>query len=337
MKDSASMNELGQLLRETREGSQISLAEAEARTRIRQKFIAAMEAEEWDSMPGDVTTRGFLRKYAAYLGLDEARVFQLYQSRSKPATPPEMPVPSSERPVDYRPIEMDLSSGPTRQIPWRWLAVIAAIVLIGLGAWWFYAYRPAWISNLQAMPRSLPNPADVIALESTPTSTATVQIIRVTATPTATPQATATATATSVATTPPTSPTPEASPGTPGPTIDATTATSTFAPAERIRLRIEVTERSWLRLLVDNKIAQETVLEPGTTSEWEAFQSIVLRTGNGAGVLVTLNDQKLPPLGSQGEVVELRWDLIDGEILQSTPSPTPPPPPAETPTAESGG
>ena len=81
-------------------------------------------------------------------------------------------------------------------------------------------------------------------------------------------------------------------------------------------------------------------MEPGATSDWEALQSIVLRTGNGAGVQVTVNDQKLPPLGGPGEVVELRWDLIDGEIIQATPGPTPLPPPptvAPTPTVQSGG
>ena len=191
------MNELGQLLRETREGNEISLAEAEARTRIRQKFIAAMEAEDWNALPGEVATRGFLGKYATYLGLDEARVFQLYQSRAKPSAPAELPIPSSDRPLDYRPIEMDLSSKPATQIPWRWIAVIAAIALIGLGAWWLVAYRPAWVTNLVSMPRSLPNPADIVALEPTPTGTATPEIIRVTATSTATPLPTATARATS--------------------------------------------------------------------------------------------------------------------------------------------
>ena len=299
-----------------------------------------MEAEDWNVLPGDVPTRGFLHKYAAYLGLDDAHVFQLYQSRANPASPPATPIPSADRPVDYRPIEMDLSSKPVRRIPWRWIAVIAAIVLIGLGALWLTMYRPAWISNLVAMPRSLPNPADVIALEPTPTPTATVEIVRVTATPTATPQATPTATATSAATAPPTTAatsSTRSTPGTPAAIASATTASNTFAPAERIKLRIDVTGRSWMRLLVDGKVAQETVLEPGSTSEWEALQSIVLRTGNGAGVQVTINDQKLPPLGGPGEVVELRWDLIDGEIVQSTPSPTAPPPPAATPTVQGGG
>ena len=97
-------------------------------------------------------------------------------------------------------------------------------------------------------------------------------------------------------------------------------------------MHIDATERSWLRLLVDGKVAQDFVMEPGATSDWEALQSIVLRTGNGAGVQVTVNDQKLPPLGGPSEVIELRWDLIDGEIIQATPGPTLPPPPTATPT-----
>lgn len=331
------MNELGQLLRETRESKDISLAQAEAHTRIRQKFIAAMEAEDWAVLPGDVTTRGFLHKYAAFLGLDDAHVFQLYQSRARPAPAPAGSLPPADRPVDYRPIEMDLSSPQTRRIPWRWIAVILALAVIGLGAWWLYAYRPAWISNFVALPRSLPNPADVIALEPTSTPTATPEIVRVTATPTATPEATPTATATLAATASPATTATVLAQATPQtPSASATTASNTFAPAERIKLRLNISSRSWMRLLIDGKVAQETVLEPGSTSEWEALQSIILRTGNGAGVQVAINDQSLPPLGGPGEVVELRWDLIDGEIVQSTPSPTAPPPTA-TPTVPNEG
>ncbi len=79
------MNELGQMLRDAREAQGISLAEAEAQTRIRQKFIAAMEAEEWSLLPNDVTTRGFLRKYASYLGLEEEAALQRFQSQPNSA------------------------------------------------------------------------------------------------------------------------------------------------------------------------------------------------------------------------------------------------------------
>jgi cytoskeletal protein RodZ len=274
---------------------------------------------------------------------------QLYQSRANPATALAVPVPPADRPVDYRPIEMDLSSEPARRMPWRWIALVTVVALIGLAAWWIFAYRPAWVGNLLSMPRSLPNPAAVVALEPTTTPTATIEIVRVTATPTATPLSTPTPAATQ-----PTAATPTAAaapPGTPAPTVGlaatsgvtattavtATIASNTFAPAERIKLRLDVAERSWLRLLVDGKVAQETVLEPGASSEWEALQSIVVRTGNAAGVQVTVNAQQLPPLGGPGEVIELRWDLIDGEIVQSTPSPTPPPPPEATPTEIAAG
>ena len=339
------MNELGQLLRETRESKEITLAEAEARTRIRQKFIAAMEAEDWNALPGEVAARGFLRNYSAFLGLDEAHVFQLYQSRAKPAPPLPMPTPSSERPVDYRPIEMDLAPKPTRTFPWRWIALVALVAVIVLGAWWLYVYRPGWVNNLLSMPRTLPNPADIVAVEPTPTPTATAEIVRVTATFTATPLPAALPTATPAAATatspadatPPAAETPVSTPAATE-ALSATVSSNTFAPAERIKLRIDVNERSWLRLLVDGKVAQETVLEPGVSSEWEALQSIVLRTGNGAGVLLTVNDQVLPPLGAPGEVVELRWDLVDGEIIQSSPSPTPPlPSPEVTPSETSTG
>ena len=189
------MNELGQMLRGARESQSISLAEAEAQTRIRQKFLAAMEAEEWTLLPNEVTTRGFLRKYASYLGLEEEAVLQSFQSRAKNVAPqPPVAVPE-EREVDYRPIEMDLSSTQRRAIPWGWIG--AAIVLLALAgaALYIYLYQPNFIANLLSLPRTLPNPADVIALEPTNTPTATVEINRITATPTPTAEAAPTPTA----------------------------------------------------------------------------------------------------------------------------------------------
>jgi cytoskeleton protein RodZ len=329
------MNELGQMLREARESQSISLAEAEAQTRIRQKFLAAMEAEEWTLLPNEVTTRGFLRKYANYLGLEEEAVLQSFQSRAKSVAPQPVVAVPEEREVDYRPIEMDLSSTQRRSIPWGWIG--AAIVLLALAgaALYIYLYQPSFVANLLSLPRTLPNPADVIALEPTNTPTATIEVNRITATPTPTAETTLTPTAP-----PPPTQSAEATPTTP-PTAEATPTSPEPAaqPAEQIALDLAILARSWVRVVVDNSLALEAVLEPGDMRSWEARESIVMRTGNAAGIQAIVNNQTLPPLGGIGEVIEIQWRLVDGQVVQSTPAPAVPAPaatapPEETPTPE---
>ena len=332
------MNELGQTLRDAREAQGISLAEAEAQTRIRQKFIAAMEAEEWSLLPNDVTTRGFLRKYASYLGLDEGVILQRFQSRANIATPQPAIETPAEREADYRPIEMDLSSAPRRSIPWGWIGAAVLLLALAGAALYIYFYQPNFISNLLSMPRSLPSPSDVIALEPTATPTSTMEINRVTATPTATPESTATPTPAPIEIAQPA----ETAQVTPGADATPTVETPVSQPVERMMLDLAVLARSWVRIVVDNSVALEAVLEPGEMRSWEAGESIILRTGNAAGLQAILNGQTLPPLGGTGEVIEIQWRLVDGQIVQSTaqpPAPTATPPAEETPTPEpeSGG
>ncbi|MER2598821.1 MAG: helix-turn-helix domain-containing protein [Caldilineales bacterium] len=310
------MNELGQMLREARETRQISLAEAEAQTRIRQKFMAALEAEEWDLLPNDVATRGFLRKYAEYLGLNPEQVLQRFHNRTK--TQPLLPEGAavSDREVDYRPLQMDLSTPPRRDIPWKGIsALLLVAVLAGLGLY-LYFYQPDLVSRLINLPRQLPGAADVIALEPTASPTATMQINRVTATHTAT--SAATATPTPLRATPTVIPA-QAITATAAITTTATTITQPFRPANQIELAVNITSRSWIRVITDDRLASEAILEAGTTQSWQAQQTIIVRTGNAAGVQITINGQTLPPLGGVGEVVERQWQLVDGQIVLLTP------------------
>ena len=64
------------MLRKRREAMGASLAEVEAATKIRQKYLAALEADEWSLLPGEVVGRGFLRNYASYLGLDSTELIE---------------------------------------------------------------------------------------------------------------------------------------------------------------------------------------------------------------------------------------------------------------------
>ena len=328
------MNELGHELREAREAQGYGLAEAEDRTRIRQKFIAAMETEDWGALPGDVPTRGFLRKYAAFLGLNPEEVVGMYEQRARVtgAQTDAAQVPA-ERELDYRPIELALAEEPPRRIPWRGIVVLLVLVGVVAAGWWIYAYRPNWINNFVALPQNLPQAGDIIALEPTATATAVEQQSnRVTATPTNTVEPSAEATPVPVV----------AAIATPAASADSTAEPvgplETVAPSlDTMRLQLNLLARSWIRLVIDGQVATETVMEQGVEDSFEAKESIVLRTGNAAGVKVTLNDEDLPFLGGPGEVIERRWDLVNGEIVETTPTPvlataTPTDEPTATPT-----
>ena len=65
------LQSLGRTLRQTREGRGLSLEQAEFETRIRAKFLVAMENGDLSNMPSRVQARGFLYNYAQYLGLDK--------------------------------------------------------------------------------------------------------------------------------------------------------------------------------------------------------------------------------------------------------------------------
>jgi cytoskeleton protein RodZ len=75
---------VGTILREARNRRKIELSEVEAATRIRFRFLRAIEDEEWDVLPGGVYTRGFIRTYASFLGLDGDRLVSDYRESVEP-------------------------------------------------------------------------------------------------------------------------------------------------------------------------------------------------------------------------------------------------------------
>jgi cytoskeletal protein RodZ len=69
---------LGDALRERREHKGVTMQQAAEDTRIREKFLQAIESGDYQSLPGTVYTKGFLRNYAQYLGLDAEEMLALY-------------------------------------------------------------------------------------------------------------------------------------------------------------------------------------------------------------------------------------------------------------------
>jgi hypothetical protein len=82
--------EIGSSLREARNRHGVELAQVEADTHIRTRYLKALEDERFDLLPGDAYVRGFLRTYADYLGLDAELFVDEYKACF---APPEEPLP----------------------------------------------------------------------------------------------------------------------------------------------------------------------------------------------------------------------------------------------------
>ena len=92
------MFEIGPALREARERRGLAFGDVEADTAIRTRYIRALEEEQFHVLPGATYTKGFLRAYAEYLGLDGQLFIDEFNSRHHDArAPQEQPIASQPR------------------------------------------------------------------------------------------------------------------------------------------------------------------------------------------------------------------------------------------------
>jgi cytoskeleton protein RodZ len=120
------MDEIGARLREARMRLKIDINEVETRTKIRAKYLRALENEEWDLLPGEVYIRSFLRTYADFLGLDSRELLDEFRRRYESPSdhePPPIAPPSRER------RERERSRQPRRRIP-AWVVVVLVLVVV---------------------------------------------------------------------------------------------------------------------------------------------------------------------------------------------------------------
>ncbi len=126
---------VGTTLREARNRRKIDLSQVEAATKIRVRYLRAIENEEWELLPGDAYARAFVRAYAAYLGLDAERLAEQQRRRSGGAVPAER-LPR----VDPKPVRGSRHRRRLPSLPPRLLAalvsaaLIVALVAIGLSS-----------------------------------------------------------------------------------------------------------------------------------------------------------------------------------------------------------
>src|SRR3954453_5059191 len=89
------MPEIGSTQREARMRERIDVSEIEAKTKIRAKYLRALENEEWSLLPGPTFVKSFLRTYATALGLDGKALVEEYRLPHEPPSEGMEPIVSS--------------------------------------------------------------------------------------------------------------------------------------------------------------------------------------------------------------------------------------------------
>ena len=123
---------VGSWLRQAREAKGLSIGEVAARTKIPPRHLAALEAEEYEKVPGGIFVRGHLRATATAVGLDPAEVTELFAEETAPPPPPVDDEPGEQGP------RLRMAAEPRESRPNR--HVVAAVVIglsLALAIAWF--------------------------------------------------------------------------------------------------------------------------------------------------------------------------------------------------------
>lgn len=266
------MKEIGELLRNARESKGINIQEAQEATKIRSKYLLAIEDGDFGVLPpGEVYLRGFIRTYAEYLGLDPSEVIERYDV-IKAREEAEARRKSEEKTEKPRPKPV-IKFGVNLVRVWKpLLGFVAAIVGISVVATIYLGHRSSVEKDI-----SVNGGAGTVVEEEAKGSSSTSTLA-----------------------------------STPIEGKEPTTAGTAEPPASGSvaashSIAIEVTERSWIRIMADGKVSVERIFNPGETATFPYEKELVIRVGNAAGVILTVDGNSIGVLGDPGQVVERRF------------------------------
>lgn len=250
--------DFGHELKRARELRGISLKEIADSTKISKRFLEAIERNDMKALPAPVFTRGFVREYARYLGLNSEEIVTRY-GESLRAHELETEQREAAQVNAWNAAAVARTTGPIRVekqpsgVPFvPIVSAIGVLALLVAAVFYFRADRSRETTDNQA-------------IETTQSAAAVAEPAQATAT------------------------------------------TATQEPAEGLLLQLRVIEDSWLSLEVDGNTVVNDELKAGDERTFEAKESVTFKTvGNAAGLDITLNGVKVPPLGDTGEVVRNR-------------------------------
>ena len=125
---------IGSALKDARRRIGMDVKEAEERTKIRAKYLRALEAEDWEVLPAPAYVRGFLRTYGALLGLDGELLADQFRRRHEEPAAGALATGAAPEPVLRERRRTSGSPPPSRGLLIAAIAAAIVVLLIVLGS-----------------------------------------------------------------------------------------------------------------------------------------------------------------------------------------------------------
>lgn len=260
---------LGDALRREREKQGLTIKDIENETSIRSVYISAIEKGDYDSLPGDVYTKGFIRNYARALNMDSESLLQQYNSERNISVP-EHPADQDYR-NDYRD-DYSYRSSSSRSSSWDshrsesggnlfssgedyrerteekggskpFLIFLAVLAVFLGGVYYAFSDSPA------KTPTKPATKTEQVKKEKEPEKPAAVKF-------------------------------------------------------DAVDVKAKFDDVCWLAVTVDGKQVFEGMVEQGKELSWKGNDKVEITAGNAGAMELTWNGKSIGKLGNKGQVVE---------------------------------
>ncbi len=143
------MKTLGEILKNARLNQKLTLEQVEEITKIRKKYLLALEEDNWQGIPSFTYIHGFLKNYAQFLNLDLSLVMAVFRRQSQPA---------KDRPkVLPRGLAEPLNESFWKLTPTKILSGFIILLIFLFFSWLFWQYQSFVLAPKIVITRPLEN------------------------------------------------------------------------------------------------------------------------------------------------------------------------------------
>lgn len=281
---------LGEVLRDERKRRNLTIQDIEHGTSIRSLYIENIENGDYDKLPGDVYTKGFIRSYADYLNLNADELIKQFNAERNPvvtagtiednstadgdavvAEPSEIPS-RRERNKNKEKNFFSSSSSNLSDVNGSGsnFKIIAAVVLIAAlaaGAWAYLSNAGSEVVDIDVKQEQETTNIEQPKIAQKETVNTNLDLVN----------------------------------------KDNTEKTVSAAPQTKtqgINLQAKFNGECWTQVIADGMLIYEDTVSPGQVLSWQGNENVTIRLGNAGAVEIANNGQNVGYLGGVGEVTE---------------------------------